>query len=96
MKESDIEKEFGKYVKMRGGLYLKQNANLYPNIPDRLVAVPGARCFFLEWKMPGEEPKPGQLKWARMARSRGHVVSWCDDVHDGIELFERIMGSMGE
>jgi hypothetical protein len=93
--ETDLEREFGRYVKVRGGLYLKQNALLYPKIPDRLALVPGGRAFFLEWKMPGEEPDSGQLKWARRATARGHCVHWSDNIDYAIRLFETYMAEGG-
>lgn len=89
MIESEIERKFGRYVRSRGGLYLKQNPTWYVNIPDRLVCVPGGTAFFLELKRPGCSPNNGQLKWARLARQRGHTVYWSDDVDEAIELYEK-------
>jgi hypothetical protein len=88
VKEADIEEKFGGYVKSNGGLYLKQNAGLYANVPDRAVFKPGGLAFLLELKRPGEEPRPGQDKWARMARRRGHFVYWADSVEEAVQIYE--------
>jgi len=88
--ESDIERKFGQYVRSNSGLYLKQNPAWYANIPDRLVVLPGDRCFFLELKAPGYKPRSGQRKFARSLTKRGISVYWRDDLEAAIELYERV------
>jgi hypothetical protein len=87
--ESKIERDFFKYVKGRGGLCLKQNPSWYVNIPDRLIILPGDKCFFLEFKAPGETPNPGQVKFARSLTKRHISVYWRDDLEKAIALYEQ-------
>lgn len=70
MLESKIERDFTKWVKGHGGLCLKQNANWYIGIPDRLIIMPGGRCMFLEMKRPGGKTSDRQEARIRSLRRR--------------------------
>ena len=47
--------------------------------PDRLFAKNG-RIFFIEFKLPGNQPTPLQWIEIRAMRSAGLSVEWCDNV----------------
>lgn len=85
MLESKIEREYVLWCKSCGILCLKQNANWYANIPDRLVII-NSHCFFLELKRPGETFRPGQLKRASVMRERGFTVYLADNLDRAIEI----------
>lgn len=85
MLESKIEREYVRWCKLHGMLCLKQNANWYANISDRLVVI-GCHAFFLELKRPGEDWRPGQLRRARIMRERGYTVHLADDLDRAIEI----------
>jgi len=50
-------------------------------IPDRWFLIPGGRPFLIEFKAPGEEPKPKQDYWIAKLRRLGYDV----EVHDTYE-----------
>lgn len=85
MLESKIERGYVRWCKSHGMLCLKQNANWYANIPDRLIII-GSHCFFLELKRPGEDFRPGQLRRAKVMRERGYTVYLADDLDRAIEI----------
>jgi hypothetical protein len=61
--KNGIEAYLKAQVERRGGLCLKQNANWYIGIPDRLVCLPGLMAL-IETKRPkGSRVTPAQIKW---------------------------------
>lgn len=88
MKESDIERADRHQVEEEGGLLLKFISPGRNHVPDRLLLrrIPAAhrdivaRYFRLvEYKRPGEKPRPGQLREHERLREMGYQV----DVIDG-------------
>lgn len=55
------------------------------NAPDRLFMKPG-RGFFVEFKRPGEQPRPGQVREIERMRAAGFEVHVIDNVADGVAL----------
>lgn len=80
MLESQIEREYTRWVKTEGGLCLKQNANWYCNIPDRLVLLPPGIGFFLELKRPGQGLRAGQDKRRASILRKGIPSYFADDL----------------
>lgn len=58
------------------------------NAPDRLFMRPG-RGFFVEFKAPGEEPRPGQAREIKRMRDAGFEVHVIDSVDAGVSLLRR-------
>lgn len=89
MKESDIERADRHQVEEEeGGLLLKFISPGRNHVPDRLLLRPippehreiVARYFrLIEYKRPGEKPRPGQLREHERLREMGYQV----DVIDG-------------
>lgn len=57
------------------------------NAPDRLFMKPG-RGFFVEFKAPGEAPRPGQVREIRRMREAGFEVHVIDNLEEGLRLVE--------
>jgi len=55
------------------------------NAPDRLFMKPG-RGFFVEFKAPGETPRPGQEREIARMRAAGFEVHVIDDLEEGLRL----------
>lgn len=88
--ESDIEREFARWVKAQGGLCIKQNPAWYVNIPDRFVVAPGGYCAFIEFKRPGGRIREGQKKFARRLNERNIPAYFVDNVEDAKRIYENI------
>lgn len=52
MLERDIEREAGRLVRARGGLWLKWISPGAAGVPDRILIAPGGRVVFVELKQP--------------------------------------------
>lgn len=50
MLERDIEREAGRLVRARGGLWLKWISPGAAGVPDRILIAPGGRVVFVELK----------------------------------------------
>lgn len=50
--------------------------------PDRMILIPGGKPFFVEFKAPGEKPRPKQLYIHQMLLGLGYDV----ETHDNYEL----------
>ena len=48
--------------------------------PDVAFLCPGARTLLVEFKRPGDEPRPRQLYIHDQLRQLGYTVEVCDDV----------------
>ena len=83
MKESDIEKKVGEYVKSKGCLFYKFTSPARRAVPDRLVVLPGVPPFFIEFKATGEAATPAQLREHVRLSDRGAHVYVVDDVEEG-------------
>lgn len=57
------------------------------NAPDRLFFRPG-RAFFIEFKAPGEKPRPAQDREIRRLRAAGLPVYVVDSVESGLAVLE--------
>lgn len=56
--------------------------------PDRLFISPYGHTIFIEFKKPGEVPKPIQEHRLNQLRSRGVPAVWCDSVHEAIGILK--------
>lgn len=93
--EKNIEREFGRRIsewanrKGYNVAHVKfEGARAWP---DRILTwgVPDGppMMVWIEWKRPGEKPRPMQLHVHKQLRAMGHEVYVCDNVNDSMELF---------
>lgn len=88
--EVDIENLFVGRAAGRGCMALKYEPQGSRNWPDRIILLCNGtdRVFWIEFKLPGEVPRPGQLHRHNDLRSRGYHVYWCDAVEDAVDFLE--------
>jgi uncharacterized protein YyaL (SSP411 family) len=80
--ESKIElRAVQKVHKDLGVLGIKLTTKSGTGWPDRMFLVPGGRPFFIEFKQPGEEPRPKQDFVHALLRRLGYDV----EAHDTVE-----------
>lgn len=58
------------------------------NAPDHFFGKPGVGAFLVEFKQPGEEPRPAQWREIEYLRSCGLVVHVIDNLRDAYALFD--------
>ena len=80
MRESYVERELKKRTEALGGLCLKQTG--LAGIPDRLVLLPGGKCFFVETKAPGKKPRKDQVLMMDKLKRIGYDCYVVDSTND--------------
>ena len=83
MKESDIERKVGEYVKSKGGLFFKFTSPARRAVPDRIIVLPSVPPFFIEFKATGETATPAQRREHVRLSDRGANIFVVDSVEDG-------------
>lgn len=86
--ESYVESKGNKAAKRNGWKYRKVQWVGRRAAPDRFYMKPGAGSFFVEYKRPGEKPRPDQVVEIELMRSCGIKVYVIDNVEDAVALFE--------
>lgn len=83
MRESYIERE----VKRRfpAAMVLKTHVRHWP---DTVFFLPDSRVVLIEFKAPGELPRPGQVCMIERLRKLGFPVYVVDSVDEGLEILE--------
>ena len=82
MYESDIEAPVAAWALEELGIFsIKLKRTQERGYPDRLFLIHGGKPLFVEFKRPGETPKPYQLLIHERLRHAGYEVQ----VHDNIE-----------
>ena len=69
--EREIEEKFKVSMEGLGCLVFKFVSPGRAGVPDRLVAVPGGKCIFVELKRPGGKLRPLQRYWKKAIESIG-------------------------
>lgn len=87
MTERHIEKTLVRAVRDACGIALKLISPNFAGIPDRLVLLPGGRILFVELKVPGQKPRPLQLKRHRQLTALGFKVLVIDSTDAIQEVF---------
>ena len=72
--EKVLEKDLVKYIKLRGGWTIKFLPFLVSGLPDRIIFMPGGRCYFAEVKSTGDTPRKLQRVIHRNFRELGFKV----------------------
>lgn len=78
--ESSIEQSCRRIAKAWGWELLKIQGN--KGWPDRLLLGPRGQHAFVEFKRPGEKPRPLQEHILSLLRQKGHTAVWVDNKRD--------------
>lgn len=90
-RESKIEQEVLKYVKQKGGQHRKVQWVGRRGAPDRLILISG-RHFLVEFKAPGEKPRPDQVREHDiLERIGGLQIYTIDSVEAGRYLIDQYL-----
>lgn len=81
--------------KFPGVLIRKLNGSGYRNWPDRMFLFPNGQVLFIEFKRPGEKPRPGQEWMMTELQRRHHVALSADTVEEAVSLANAV-GSLPE
>ena len=80
MRESEVEKKSGNYVRKRGGIAYKFTSPERVGVPDRLNVLPGQVIVFIEYKATGKKPTVGQYREMQRLKDLGQYVYWSDSI----------------
>lgn len=86
--ESKIETAVCKYAEKAGLLQRKFKSPGRRNVPDRIFFQYPAKCFFIEFKAPGEVARPGQVREANKLAEKGFDVYFVDNVAEGRRIID--------
>ena len=86
MLETDMEQSWQRLAQSLSCLSLKLNAKGMRDFPDQTVLCPGGHCFFIEFKLPGEEPRKGQKWYHRLLRNLGFTVYVVDNLVEARQI----------
>lgn len=91
--EADVIRHVTQWCKSVGLRY--QRMAFLPGVatsyPDIEFHVPGGRPTLIEFKRPGEKPRPAQLHRLAVLRDDGYDAVWYDNSKDAIEHLHRRM-----
>jgi len=62
-------------------------------IPDRIFWVPGGRPLLIEFKRPGEEPRPLQSHIHALLKQLGYLVEVHDNEDEAFESVKKLLDS---
>lgn len=87
--ERSIEQAFLNWVVNQHPNYkaLKMNLDGTTGFPDRMVIGPDRTMFFIEFKRPGEKPRPLQVFYHNYLTECGHVIEVCESLEEAKEAF---------
>ena len=86
--EAKIEKDFVELIEGLGLIALKFKDPKKRGGPDRVVLSPYFPPFFVEFKKPGEKPRPEQVKYHRELSEKRFAVEVHDDAVEAFEAFK--------
>lgn len=90
--ESDVEGKGCKLLLTHLGLKSSKLKILGENgYPDRIVWLPGGKPLFIEYKRPGEAPRPKQEEVHNNLRKLGYYVEVIEDAIEALEVTIRIL-----
>lgn len=88
MRESYIESKVCEYARKKGWLTRKYTSPGHAGVPDRIFFNWDGRILFIEFKAPGEKPRPLQEREHARLRERGFLVFVVDDIDEGKRLVD--------
>ena len=86
--ESKIERDFCKYAKSRGCYPVKFEDPSRRGANDRLLLGPVGQIVFVEFKRPGEKPRPDQIAYHKGLREMGFETQTIDNLDDGKKIVD--------
>lgn len=89
MLEKSIEDKVTTYARAVGCMALKLNVHGQRGWPDHLYICKG-KSLFVEFKLPGEEPRALQKYIHEQLTEHGAVVRVIDNVKDGLEAINEL------
>lgn len=89
--ETDIEQKFVTHARTEGCLSIKLEIPSQRDFPDQLVLCPFGKAFFIEFKLPNEEPRRGQLFIHKTLKRLGFKVYVCDDYEQSKRILKNEM-----
>jgi hypothetical protein len=92
MLEKQIEKRVCEYAKEMGMLVYKFTSPGRVGVPDRMFVCPKGMVFFIEFKRPGAEPTPPQIREHERLEAHGLNVFVIDDVTKGKLIVDIMWG----
>jgi hypothetical protein len=81
--EKDVEGAVCKYARQKGLLSLKFEPDSSRGWPDRIFLGSGGVVFFIEFKKPGEPPRPLQVHRIKILQNLGLPVFVVDSIQEG-------------
>jgi hypothetical protein len=82
--EAKIERKVCKDALRRYGVH---NIKIQKaGFPDRIFLIPGGAPLFIEFKAPGEEPRPMQAYYIDMLDKLGYHATWCNNYEGAMEV----------
>jgi hypothetical protein len=90
MKESSLERKIGKYLALKGYLYIKLSG--YKGIPDRLCISPTGLIFFIELKAKKGVSSDIQRYYIRNLKNRGVKCELINSFEAFLKFMEEING----
>jgi len=92
--EIKIEKDFCLAVKQEYNCQvIKFSDPAKDGAPDRLVLTPWGLPLFIEFKLPGENPRPNQMKYMYDLCKRGYLAFAANDATTPLNLVELLRAS---
>lgn len=89
--ELTVQRERGRVVGERGQpdylyiRYLHANSGFHKT---QFAGMSRAEVMYLEFKRPGEKPRPDQIAWHEAERKRGALVMVVDDIDQFVEWYK--------
>lgn len=95
MKESSMERKFREAIQKLGCIVVKFQDPAHVGAPDRMILTPHGRALFLEFKKPGKEPDPHQIKYMDRLHKMGYPVGWVDDFDRAVLWVMKFLPGIG-
>jgi hypothetical protein len=94
--EKIIERAACRKIKERFGiLSTKIEQTSINGFPDRIFWPPYGSPILIEFKAPGQKPRPSQVKIIKYLRKCGYQVEVCDNVDSAVEIIINALASKG-
>lgn len=90
MREREVEHQLVMETEKAGGKAVKFISPSFAGMPDRLVLLGDGKMGFVEVKVPGQKPRPLQLKRHAMLRRLGYRVFVLDAIEEIPAILEDI------
>lgn len=90
--ETQIEQQACRQILLKHGIKsIKLTPTQATGYPDRLFFIPGGKPLLIEFKRPGEAPRPKQRHIIQWLKKLGYQVAVCDSVESATMVVRRII-----